>query len=341
MITKKLFDTYNGQDVYAYTITDGIEVTVCTLGATVLALKVPDRKGEMTDVALGMTTARDVIEKGDYMGAVVGRCANRIANGQFMLNGTSYRLAKNNGNAHLHGGKLGFNCKVFDATVEGNSLVLTTVSPDGDEGYSGELTLTVKYTVTGSSGSILKIEYFAQSNKDTLFNPTNHTYFNLNGESDGSILDNCVKIYADEYLQVNEDLIPTVRARVEGTPFDFRRDKPIGQDIHCNDLQLRLGGGYDHCFCLRDNYAAYAYSQKTGIAMTVLTDMPGIQLYTGNFLCGNVGKSVYNKHSGFCLETQFFPNAINRNDCAKPILKAGEKFYSCTKYSFSHKMLEK
>lgn len=334
MITKKFFDKYNGNDVYAYTITGGIEVTVCTLGATVLAIKVPDRNGAMVDVALGMTNARDMIEKGDYMGAVVGRCANRIANGEFSLNGAKYHLAKNNGKAHLHGGVVGFNQKVFDAEVRGNSLILTATSSDGDEGYPGNLTLTVKYTVAGSSGKLLRIEYFAQSDTDTLFNPTNHTYFNLNGESDGSIEDNVVKIVADGYLQIDGDLIPTVQASVKGTPFDFRVAKPIGKDIVADDEQLRIAGGYDHSFCLKGPYAASAYSPKTGIALTVSTTAPAMQFYTGNFLSGNVGKSRYGKRSGFCLETQFYPNAINRDDCAKPILYAGQNFYSCTRYLF-------
>ena len=331
MIRKNFFDKYDGKDIYAYTITDGIEVTVCTLGGTVLAIKVPDKNGDMVDVALGMTTARDVIDKGDYMGAVVGRCANRIANGQFTLNGATYRLAKNNGNAHLHGGNVGFNRHVFEASVEGNTLSLTTTSPDGEEGYSGNLSFTVKYTVNGST---LKIEYFAQSDKDTLFNPTNHTYFNLNGESDGSIADNYLQINAKHYLQIDKDLIPTTPCSVEGTPFDFRTLKPIGRDIDSDDQQLKLAGGYDHNFCLTAHYAACAYSPKTEIVMNVFTDMKGVQLYTGNFLLGHVGKSAYNKRSGFCLETQFYPNAINRDDCDKPILKAGEKFYSQTLYSF-------
>ena len=240
MITKKLFDKYNGKDIYAYTITDGIEVTVCTLGATVLALKVPNKDGSMVDVALGMTNARDVLEKGDYMGAVVGRSANRIANGKFSLNGVEYHLAKNDGNAHLHGGKVGFNRKIFDAAFEGNTLILSTTSHDGEEGYPGNLTLTVSYTVKDSA---LKIEYRAKSDIDTLFNPSNHTYFNLNGESDGRICDNVLQINADQYLQVDEDLIPTVRADVFGTPFDFRVAKPIGKDIGVDDPQLKIAGG--------------------------------------------------------------------------------------------------
>ena len=338
MVSKKLFDKYNGKDVYAYTIADEIEVTVCTLGATILSLKVPTNSGEMVDVVLGMTNARDVIDKGDYMGAVVGRCANRIAKGRFSLNGVEYRLAQNNGNAHLHGGVVGFNCKVYDATVDGNTLTLTTTSHDGEEGYPGNLALTVKYTVGGST---LKIEYFAQSDKDTLFNPTNHAYFNLNGESDGSILDNYVKINANKYLQIDDDLIPTVCASVEGTPFDFRELKPIGKDIDdATDPQLKIAGGYDHNFCLTAHHAALAYSPKTDVIMNVFTDMKGVQLYTGNFLTGNVGKSQYNKRSGFCLETQFYPNAINRDDCEKPILKAGQEFHSQTLFSFLCKKLQ-
>lgn len=333
MITKKFFDTYDGREIYAYTISNGIEVTICTLGATVLSLKAPDKDGKLVDVALGMTNASDVVNKGNYMGAVVGRCANRIANGRFALNGKVCKLTQNKGTTHHHGGAVGFNRKVFDAAAEGNSLLLTYVSPDGEEGYPGELTLTVKYTVEDNA---LKIEYFAQSDADTLFNPTNHLYFNLNGESDGSILDNVVQINADEYLQLGEGSIPTVRASVENTPFDFRKAKPLGKDIEkVTDQQITLGNGYDHNFCLNGSNAAYAYSVKTGIAMTVTTDMPGMQLYTGNSLPGNVGKSTYKARSGFCLETQFFPNAVNRDDCAKPILKAGNEFYSCTKYSFT------
>lgn len=334
MITKKLFDTYKGKEIYAYTITDGIEVTVCTLGATVLSIKVPDRNGNTVDVALGMTSARGMIEELKYMGSTVGRCANRIANGCFTLNGVDYRLAQNNGTAHLHGGIVGFNEKVFYPMVSArrNNIVFLASSSDGEEGYPGELTIAVKFSVVGST---LKINYLAKSNKDTLFNPTNHTYFNLNGESDGCIHDNVLQINANTYLQVDEDLIPTQSVSVIGTPFDFCKPKPIGKDIEADDRQLKIAGGYDHNFCLHDPHAAHAYSPKTGIAMDVYTDMRGMQLYTGNFLRGQVGKSVYNKRSGFCLETQFFPNAINRTDCAKPIITAGQHFQSCTTYNFS------
>ena len=331
MITKKYFDNYNGRDVYAYTITDGIEVTVCELGATILSLKVPDEHGQMIDVALGMTKAADMLNNGCYMGSVVGRCANRIANGRFTLNGVEYKLAQNNGKAHLHGGVKGFNYKVYEVRANGNELTMTTTSADGEEGYPGNLTFTVKYTV---SENTLKIEYVAKSDKDTLFNPTNHAYFNLNGESDGNIENNYLLINASHYLQIDEDLIPTVPHHVEGTPFDFRKLKAIGKDINDADPQLKIADGYDHNFCLTAHHAALAYSPKTHIVMNMFTDMQGVQLYTGNGLKGNVGKSTYGKRSGFCLETQFYPNAINRDDCAKPILKAGEQFYSRTIFSF-------
>lgn len=331
MITKKFFDNYNGRDVYAYTITDGIEVTICELGATILALKVPDQHGQMIDVALGMTTADDMLNKGNYMGAVVGRCANRIPDGKFLLNGVEYQLALNKPNSHHHGGYVGFNRKVFDVTTGDNVLTMTLTSADGEEGYPGNLALTVRYMVLAGT---LKIEYIATSDKDTVFNPTNHVYFNLNGESDGNICDNYLAIYADEYLQVDENSMPTTRASVEGTPFDFRKMKSIGQDIDADDDQLKLCGGYDHNYCLNSHKVAHAYSPKTHIVMNVFTDMPGVQLYTGNKLPGNVGKSVYGKRSGFCLETQFYPNAINRDDCAKPILKAGQEFYSWTAFGF-------
>ena len=332
MITQQLFEEYNGQEVYVYLLSDKIDVIVCSLGASVLSIKVHDRFGKKTDVALGMTSPSDMVDKGDYMGAVVGRCGNRIANGQFTLNGETYRLAQNNGTAHLHGGKVGFNQKNFEGVIDGNSVVFEYVSPDGEEGYPGKLKICVRYTVKGSA---LAIDYYGESDKDTVFNPTNHTYFNLNGEDDGSILDNVMQINADRYLEIDESLIPTVKAEVAGTPFDFTQAKPIGQDIDGNNVQLRLAGGYDHNFCLNDNHAATVYSTKTGICMDVYTDCCGMQFYSGNFLVGQEGKSVYNKRSGFCLETQFYPDAINRDDCDKPILKAGEKHHSSTQYVFT------
>ena len=335
MITKKQFEVYNGKQLYAYTLTDEIEVTVLTLGATVLSLRVPDKNGNIVDVALGMTDVQSLLNNGAYMGAVVGRCANRIAGGKFTLNGKHYQVTKNDGANSLHGGARGANSKVFEVDKvdqRANSLTLHTVLGDGEDGYPANLELRVKYTVSGSG---LEIDYYAESDGDTLCNPTNHAYFNLNGESDGNALDNILQVNADSFLLIGDDFIPTERVSVCATPFDFRVAKTIGRDIASQDKQLMIARGYDHCFCLNNKHACMAGSKKTGIKLDVYTDMPGMQLYTGNFLNGEQGKSFYGKHAGFCLETQFYPNAINRNDCAQPILKKGEKFHSQTKYVFS------
>lgn len=336
MIAKKLFEVYNGQELYAYTLTDNISVTILTLGATVLSMRVPDKTGAKVDVALGMTDANSLLTNGAYMGAVVGRCANRIAGGTFTLNGKRYHITQNNGANSLHGGAHGFNTKVFEVAELNelaNSITLRAKLTDGEDGYPANIVMLVKYTVSGSS---LVIDYYAESDGDTICNPTNHAYFNLNGESDGNVLDNVLYINAASFLPVDNNLIPTERVSVQGTPFDFRVAKPIGRDIAEQHNQLQIAGGYDHNFCLDSEHAATVCSTKSGVQLDVYTDMPGVQLYTGNFLATK-GKSVYGKRSGFCLETQCYPNAINRDDCAQPVLKKGEKFHSQTKYVFSVK----
>lgn len=335
MITQQRFDTYNGKEITSYLLSDRIEVSVCNFGATILSIRVPDSNGNKVDVALNMTNVADMIEHGDYMGATIGRCGNRIEAGRFTLNGETYQLAKNDhGFAHLHGGDEGFNKKVFKATVEEDSVLMEYVSPDGEEGYPGELKFGVRFTV---KGSVLTIDYYGESDKDTVFNPTNHTYFNLNGEDDGSVLDNVLQIRADSYLEVNKYLIPFKKSPVNDTPFDFNEPKPIGQDIEEDFEQLLIAGGYDHNYCLNDYNAATVYSPATGICMDVFTDCCGMQFYTGNFLEGQTGKSTYEANSGFCLETQYYPNAINSTDesVEKPILKKGDKFHSRTEYVFS------
>ena len=335
MVTKTLFDNYNGQDIYAYTLTEEISVTILTLGATVIQLKVPNKCGKLVDVALGMTNAADVCgAKGDYMGCVVGRCGNRIAKGKFTLEGKNYTLDCNNGANHLHGGFDGFHKKVYQAEVDGNSLILSSTSDEGDQGYPHKVDFSVKYTVVDST---LTIQYFGKSNGTTIFNPTNHTYFNLNGHDNGSILDNVLQIFADTYLEIDDTLIPQGEASVVGTPFDFRMPKTIGRDIEQPHVQLVNGGGYDHNFCLKGNHASHAYSTKTGITMDCYTDMPGVQFYSGNFLGGQTGKATYPKRSGFCLETQFWPDAINHLDYKQPILREGETFQSQTQYIFGTK----
>lgn len=262
MVTEQDFEIFNGNKMQKFTLTDGIEVEVFTLGATLLSLKTPDKNGKMVDVLLGFQNAEDMIQKSDYMGAVVGRVGNRIGDGRFELESKTYRLALNDGGkAHLHGGIAGFNQKIFTAKVEGNSLLLTYTSPDGEEGYPARLTLTVRYMVEGSA---LTIEYFAKSDGTTIFAPTNHAYFNLNGENDGSILDNELQINADKYLPTDSNLIPTGEEKsVADTPFDFRRRKVIGRDIEAEDADLKTAGGYDHNFCLTDRHFATALQRRT------------------------------------------------------------------------------
>lgn len=336
MIKKEISECFSGEDIYTYTICGDIEVEISTLGATLLSLKTPDRNGNMVDVLLNFPEAKDRGSGCGYMGCTIGRFGNRIGDGKFTLEGKTYQLDRNNkGVSHLHGGLLGFHQKNFKAEIQGNSLLLTAFSSDGEENYPGNLTLTVRYTVTGKN---LTIEYFAESDATTIFSPTNHAYFNLNGENDGTILDNILQINADRYLPTDQNLIPTGEERnVDGTAFDFRQPKPIGKDIGEADSQLMTAGGYDHNFCITDPHFAVVYSEKTGIQMDCYTDRPGVQFYSGNFLRGNVGKSLYPKNSGFCLETQLWPDCINKPQWQSPVLKKGEKFYSKTEYCFSIK----
>lgn len=332
MISCEKFDVYRGEQIYKYTLTDKISVEVVTLGATLLAIRVPNSAHTQTDVLLGLTNSADIAASQAYMGSVVGRCANRIAYGKFTLDGKQYQLAQNNGKNHLHGGVVGFNQKVYKAQVQGDSLVLSCESPDGEENYPSNLNFTVQYTVKGST---LIIDYFAETDGKTLFNPTNHAYFNLDGGAD--IYGNVLQIFADAYLPIDGNLIPTGEIRpVLGTAFDFSEPKEIGKDIGAADEQLLTAGGYDHNFCLSGEHAARAYSPKTGIVMDCFTDRPGVQFYTGNFL-NERGKATYNRRAGFCLETQCYPDAINHPDWLQPIVEKGKKFHSQTRYEFSVK----
>lgn len=335
MIYCEPFEILDGKQTYIYTLQDKITVKIVTCGATIVSLEAPDKNGKLVDVLLGMTSAESVVNTSSYMGSIVGRCANRIAHGKFTLDGKNYQVAVNNGGAHLHGGIVGFNKKNYQATIEGNSLYLSAESCDGEENYPANLRFTVKYTVEGSA---LSIEYFAESDGTTIFNPTNHAYFNLDGQDSGDNSENVLQIFADKFLPIDSDLVPTGEERdVKGTPFDFTSPKPIGRDISADDEQLKVAGGFDHNFCLRNEHAARAYSDKTGIVLDCYTDRPGVQFYAGNFLAGEHGKAVYPKRSGFCLETQFYPNAINMPQWKSPIMRKGEKFYSKTQYAFSVK----
>ena len=311
------------------TLKDGkIEADIESAGARINALRVNG-----VDIVLGFNSVEDYNKSGCYAGATIGRVANRIAKGRFTLNGREYRLYINNGENHLHGGNVGFDKKHFAVLEQtDNSVTMEYLSADGEENYPGNLKFTVKFTVEDNS---LLMEYAAVSDKDTLWCPTNHAYFNLNEEQKGDCLGNMLEINADYYTHVNGGLIPTGGKRaVKGTPFDFTELRTIGERIGAEELKETLG--YDHNFVLNGEHAAHAESKLTGIKMDVFTDMPCIQFYSGGQLNGVKGKSgVYNQYAGFCLEPQYCPNAINMEGFEQPILKAGEIKMYYIKYSFN------
>ena len=316
----------------------GMEVCITNYGGRIVSISVPDRDGKFIDVTLGLDSVQAYFPENNQtdFGAAIGRYANRIDHGRLPLGGDTIQLPTNNFGHTLHGGPTGWQYKVYDVNEANDStLVLSITSPDGDNNFPGEVTAQVTYTLTADNA--LDIDYEAVTDKPTVINMTNHTYFNLNGEDDGSILDNVLQIRADSYLEVNKYLIPCKKSPVKDTPFDFTEPKAIGEDIEEDFEQLLIAGGYDHNYCLNDYNAATVYSPSTGICMDVYTDCCGMQFYTGNFLEGQTGKSTYEANSGFCLETQYYPNAINitNDDVEKPVLKAGDKFHSRTEYVFT------
>lgn len=326
---KKFYDKIDGKEVYLYTINSGnIEVDVCEVGARINALRING-----VDIVLGFNSVEDYIKSGCYAGATIGRVANRIAKGRFTLNGKEYQLNVNNGENHLHGGNEGFDKKLFTVLEQiDNSVTMEYVSADGEENYPGNLKFTVKFTVENNA---LLMEYTAVSDKDTLWCPTNHTYFNLDGEGNGDCLNNLLQMNADKYTPVGRGLIPIgEEVTIKSTPFDFIKLKRIGETIESEELKMTLG--YDHNYILNSDHAAHAESEITGIKMDVFTDMPCLQFYSGGQLNGVKGKSgVYNQYAGFCLEPQYCPNAINMQGFDKPILKAViiKKYH--IKYSFN------
>ncbi len=314
-----------------YTIsTDKLSVDIATYGASVYAIRVATSSG-WVDVALGYTSAQQQCEMGSYIGGTIGRHGNRIAKGQFALNGVQYSLACNNGPNHLHGGEYGHDkCQWQLDALTDSSIKLALHDPEGREGYVGNLDCTVCYSIVDDS---LVIEYGAVSDKDTLYCPTNHTYYNLAGQGCGDILDHVLTIHADNYLPVDSTLIPTSIDSVEGTPFDFRVPTTIGDKIHTDNVQLQYGNGYDHCYCINDGLVATLSCPRSSITMNVYTDQCGLQFYSGGFLDDNA-KSYYTKFSGLALETQCYPNNINNGWGNSCILKAGEQYYSCSRYQF-------
>src|ERR1700683_869571 len=339
--------TEDGQQVDLYTLTNknGMEAAITNYGGTVVSLKVPDRSGKLDDVVLGYDTLDGYATGKAYIGATVGRYANRIAHASFTLDGNTYPLSKNDGDNHLHGG---FNKRVWTAKdvsgSAGQALELTYLSKDGEEGLPGNLPVKVVYTLTDKNE--LKIDYSATTDKDTVLNLTNHAYFNLAGQGNGDVLQQQIMIRADRFTPIDQFSIPTGELRsVKGTPFDFTTATAIGARIDQDDQQLKMGNGYDHNWVLSNGtpgslfLGAQAYDPHSGRVLEVLTTEPGIQLYTGNFLDGIHGKDgkVYNRRNAFCLETQHFPDSPNHPNFPTTELKPGQHFESTTVYKFSTK----
>ncbi|MFO7614170.1 MAG: aldose epimerase family protein [Bacteroidales bacterium] len=341
MLNQQFFGTIAGQEVSLYTLENknGMIVRLTNFGGIVTLIQVPDTDGLSRDVVLGFDSLQSYIDEHPYFGCIVGRYANRIAKGQFTLDGVSYQLAKNNGDNHLHGGTEGFDKKVWSPKTfhhdDEAGVILEYLSPDGEEGYPGNLKVRVVYSLTEENE--LKIDYTAESDAPTPVNLTHHSYFNLNGQGEGDILGHELMISADHYTPVDERLIPIgVLQDVTGTPMDFRSPKTIGQDFD------QVPGGYDHNFVLNKpeelSLAARLKSPVTGIVMDVLTTQPGLQFYSGNFLDGSLtgkGGKTYHENYGLCLETQHFPDSPNQQSFPDVILRPGGKFHYQTIYKFN------
>ena len=348
MVKKELFGTLqNGENIYSYTLTNknGMSATIINYGATVVKLKVPDKNSKIEDVILGYDSLSSYVKGASFFGGIVGRYGNRIAKGKFTLDGKEYQLPINNGVNSLHGGTIGFNKRVWEAKeISGPALQLTYVSPDGEEGYPGTLTLSVTYSLTDNNG--LKIDYIATTDKPTILNPTNHCYFNLTGDPNNTILYHVLMINADKFTPVDSTLIPTGQLEdVANTPLDFTKPTEIGKRINEDFQQLKFAGGYDHNWVL-NNYngsvreAATLYDSASGILLKVLTDQPGIQFYSGNFLDGkDRGKDgiYYKFRTGLCLECQHFPDSPNEKNFPSVVLRPGETYTQTTVYEFSVK----
>ena len=325
----------------------GMTVKATNYGAIITSIVVPDRDGKMADIALGYDRVEDYINAVDkpYFGAIVGRYGNRIAKGEFTLDGKTYSLLKNNGENHLHGGAVGFDKVVWtvEEYVESKSLKLSYLAKDKEEGYPGNLTVTVTYSL--QDDSTLTVDYYATTDKATPVNVTQHTYFNLKGEGNGTILDHELMLNAKQFTPVEEGLIPTGEIpAVAGTPFDFTTAKPIGRDIEQDHEQLKFGLGYDHNWVLDKGgkggeltLAARVHEPTTGRVMEIHTTEPGLQFYCGNFLDGRLkGKAgkPYVRRGGFCLETQHFPDSPNQSSFPSTILKPNETYKSQTIFRF-------
>ena len=346
---RKTFGTMaTGETVELFTLRNGkgVTATIMGWGGIVVSLTAPDREGRFADIVLGFDTLEPYLKTHPYFGALVGRYGNRIAKGEFRLDGQVYHLPKNNGENTLHGGNEGFGKKLWRVreveAKDGTALELRYTSADGEEGFPGTLETRVTYTLTEANE--LRIDYEATTDKPTVVNLTNHSYFNLGGPGAGDVLGHVLRIDADRFTPVVKGLIPTGELRsVAGTPFDFRTPTPIGARIDAKDQQMELGGGYDHNFVLNGEagklrLVVRVSEPRSGRVLEVLTTEPGVQLYTGNFLDGSaVGKGgqAYPRRSGFCLETQHFPDSPNQPAFPSTVLRPGATFRSTTVYRLS------
>jgi aldose 1-epimerase len=330
-----VFGNHNGSEIYSVVIgNESIEAELLTLGATLRSLRVKDRNGNMTDVVLGYDSVEEYTSSNGYFGEAVGRVANRIGCASFELNGQRYSMIPNERDKNLlHGGKNGFHFRVWEHTSTDTSVTFTTFSPDGEGGFPGNLKVAITYSVKGSS---LIIEYVAESDKDTPVSLTNHAYFNLSGHTGGEVYSHTLKVNADTVTEVDDELIPTGRLTpVEGTALDLREAKTLGDVILSSELSKTKG--IDHNFALNGDDAAELYSPETGIVMKTLTTLEGIQIYTAGSLTRRTGKggARYDRHNAVCLETQHFPDAVNKPGFPSCIIKKGVPDKHVTEYAFS------
>ena len=344
--SKTLFgEMPDGRQVYAYTLVNGhgTECTFLDLGAIWNRMVVKDKNGESRDVILGYDRPEDYLQDDSFFGAIVGRNANRIAGGRFTLEGTEYQLTANNGPNNLHSGLDFYRNRLWEAQAgadeTGTYAEFSLWSEDGDQGYPGALDMRVTYSL--DEENLLTIHYEAVPDQDTVINMTNHSYFNLNGHDSGSVLEHSVMLNADAFTPADAESIPTGEIRpVEGTPMDFRTAKKLGAEINADYEPLRFGGGYDHNWVLKNengfDKVAEVTADRSGIRMEVWTDLPGVQMYTANFLDNEPGKdgAVYGNRSAVCLETQYYPDAIHHDNFPGPVCRRGEKYDTRTAYRF-------
>jgi aldose 1-epimerase len=341
---KKFFGKTEKQNVYLYTLTNshGMSLSVTNYGCAVQSLRILDKQGERRDVVLGFDHLKDYIKQKYYIGTVIGRCANRIKGAEFEMNGREHHLSVNEGQNHLHGGFRGFHDRIWEAEYEGEDrIIFRYFSPNGEEGYPGNLEARVSYELTADNA--VEIQYYATTDADTIVNLTNHSYFNLEGHNCGTILDHNIQIFADAYTEIDESSTPTgIIAPVKSTPFDLKEPARIRERIRSSYKQMQYGSGYNHNYILKNNgqricEAAMLMAPSSGISMVICTTAPGLQFYTGNYLKVDIagkGGVPYTQYAGLCLETQGFPDAVHNAHFPSVILRKESTFTSKTQWIF-------